>query len=184
MLSWKNYSTGFLESLPLPKMIDWISGVETERLKNTWKHTRIASNYNLSLRTNGIAIVTWTSFLPLSIRHTHGTARKTKNSSYVHSGVWRQYLGSVVCVSWVTDFNGRQTFLDLSRRKQSNFERSRCELATAAAASAAARELAATKPGAKEVLIQSERIKSELQTNQNLVVTKPDKGRPTVTITW
>ena len=44
---------------------------------------------------------------------------------------------SVICVSWVTDFNGRQTFLDLSRRKQSNFERSICELATATAASAA-----------------------------------------------
>ena len=58
-------------------------------------------------------------------------------------------------------------------------ERSRCELA------ATARELAATKPDVKEFSLEREHLKvlSELRTNRNLVITRPDKGRATVIMT-
>ena len=58
-------------------------------------------------------------------------------------------------------------------------ERSRCELA------ATAREFAATKPDVKEFSLEREHLKvlSELWTNRNLVITRPDKGRATVIMT-
>ena len=58
-------------------------------------------------------------------------------------------------------------------------ERSRCELA------ATAREFAATKLDVKEFSLERQHLKvlSELRTNRNLVITRPDKGRATVIMT-
>ena len=58
-------------------------------------------------------------------------------------------------------------------------ERSRCELA------ALAREFASTKPDTRHFSLQREHRKTivDLRKNQNLVITRPDKGRATVILT-